>query len=239
MKYSMIEDYIINKIKSKELLIGEMLEPDYQLAKKFQVSELTVNKALTNLAEKGYLKRIRGKGTFVNSITGNNTTSAMRHISLTQEIIRQGKNPSSKLLEYKVVFAKDYPQVKAELKLNDDDLLHHFIRLRMADNIPVCLSYSFMPVKLIPYIDINVLDSGSLWEFLEKQGFEGTRISFFTEKIAYADKFKAELLQVKENHPLLHDHHYSVMGDSVSFNYVDNYFVSERFELRHVVHIHI
>lgn len=234
----MIEDYIVKRIESKELLIGEMLEPDYQLAKKFQVSELTVNKALTNLAKKGYLKRIRGKGTFVKSITGNNISSAMRHISLTQEIIRQGKIPSSKLIEYKVVLAKDFPHVKSELKLDENDLLHHFIRLRMADNIPVCLSYSFMPVKLIPYIDINVLDNGSLWEFLEKQGFEGTRVSFFTENIVYADNFKAELLQVKENHPLLHDHHYSVMGDSDSFNYVDNFYVSERFELKHVIHIH-
>lgn len=239
MKYSKIEDYIIDKIKTKELLIGEMIEPDYQLAQKFQVSELTVNKALTNLAKKGYLKRIRGKGTFVNSITGNNISSAMKHISLSQEIIRQGKTPSSKLLEYKVVFAKDYPKVKEELHLDDNDLLHHFTRLRKADDIPICLSYSFMPVKLVPYIDINVLDCGSLWEFLEKQGLEGTRISFFTEKIAYADKYKAELLQVEENHPLLHDHHYSVMGDNDSFNYVDNYFVSERFELTHVVHIHL
>lgn len=239
MKYSRIEDYIIDKINSKELLVGEMIEPNAKLAKTFQVSELTVNKALNSLAQKGYLKRIRGKGTFVSSITGNNQSSTMMHSSLTQEIIRRGKTPSSKLIEYKVVNAKDYPKVKEELKLNDDDLLHYFIRVRKADNLPISLSYSFMPVKLVPYIDINVLDQGSLWSFLEKQNFEGTRICYYTEKVIRADNQKADLLEVEENYPLLYSHHFSVMNNSQPFNYVDSFFVTDRFEVKHVVHMHI
>ena len=163
----------------------------------------------------------------------------MMHSSLTQEIIRRGKKPSSKLIEYKVVYAKDYPNVKEELKLSDDDLLHYFIRVRKADNQPISLSYSFMPVKLIPYIDINVLDQGSLWNFLEKQNFEGTRICYYTEKVVSADKNKSNLLEVEENHPLLYSHHYSVMDNGQPFNSVDSFFVTERFEVKHVVHMHI
>ena len=74
MKYTQIEDYLINRIKSKELIVGEQIEPDKVLAKKFDVSELTVNKALTNLANRGYLKRIKGRGTFVESYMGNDNS---------------------------------------------------------------------------------------------------------------------------------------------------------------------
>ena len=236
MKYTQIDDYLINRIKSKELIVGEQIEPDKVLAKKFDVSELTVNKAFTNLANRGYLKRIKGRGTFVESYMGNDNSSSMKHSSLSENIRRRGLTPGSKLLEYKICNAEEFPKVQQELNLQKNDLLHYFVRLRTANDIPICLSYSYMPTKLVPYIDINILNNGSLWDFLGSQGFEGTRRCYFTEKIVYANQFQAEQLQVEINHPLFFDHHYSVIKTGEAFNYIDNYYVSERYEIKHVEH---
>ena len=62
-KYKRIENYIINRIESGKLRVGDQIETEEEIAQKFEISQLTVNKALSNLAKDGYIHRIRGKGT--------------------------------------------------------------------------------------------------------------------------------------------------------------------------------
>lgn len=238
MKYKEIEEYIIGRIKDGTLSIGDQVETEAALSERFQASMPTVNKALTNLASQGYLTRIRGKGSFVNSKIDNDTMHGRRYYSFTEDIESIGKKPGSILIKYCVITAGEVPEVAKELNVAKTDKLHYFIRVRTADNEPIAVSYSYLPVKAVPYIDVSILDGGgSLWKFLAEQGFGGTKTSFYKIYAKMPTDEQAEWLKIDKTTPLLLSHHISMTKDKVIYNYVDTYYVSDRYEYRYISEI--
>ena len=63
--YIKISQEIEEKIQKGELKQGECLPKGEQLAKEYGVSAITITHALNRLKEKGYLVRIKGKGSFI------------------------------------------------------------------------------------------------------------------------------------------------------------------------------
>ncbi len=64
-QYYQIYETLFNKIKSGELQDGSLLEPELDLARLYQVSRVTIRKALELLVNQGLISRQRGKGSFV------------------------------------------------------------------------------------------------------------------------------------------------------------------------------
>ncbi|GGD85889.1 GntR family transcriptional regulator [Paenibacillus nasutitermitis] len=63
--YLTIQEYFKQKIISKELLPNDRIPTEKELMKQFNVSRITVAKALSLLAEEGWIHRIPGRGSFV------------------------------------------------------------------------------------------------------------------------------------------------------------------------------
>ena len=63
--YVRVQNYILDKCKSGEYAVGTRIPSETELARMFSVSRITANKAVSELALRGVLKRIRGKGSFV------------------------------------------------------------------------------------------------------------------------------------------------------------------------------
>ncbi|MBF9015853.1 MULTISPECIES: substrate-binding domain-containing protein [unclassified Oceanispirochaeta] len=64
-QYYKIYKHIINRINSGELQDGATLETEMELTKQFNVSRVTIRKALELLVNEGFLSRQRGKGSVV------------------------------------------------------------------------------------------------------------------------------------------------------------------------------
>jgi GntR family transcriptional regulator len=64
-KFQSISDAVIAKIKSGELQPGDKIPSENELIKNFSVSNTTARKSLLEIENKGWAKRIKGKGTFV------------------------------------------------------------------------------------------------------------------------------------------------------------------------------
>lgn len=71
IKYIQISDEIKNKILSGILKPNEMLSSENQLAAEYNVSRVTIRKALMRLIDEGYLFSVPGKGTFVDYFNKN------------------------------------------------------------------------------------------------------------------------------------------------------------------------
>jgi GntR family transcriptional regulator of arabinose operon len=63
--YIQIKQTILENIDSKQWKLGSRIPSERDLAKEFGVSQMTVNRALQDLARAGILKREVGRGTFV------------------------------------------------------------------------------------------------------------------------------------------------------------------------------
>ncbi|MDN5697844.1 MAG: GntR family transcriptional regulator, partial [Rubrobacter sp.] len=62
-KYQHIRGRIMDMVESLE--VGEALPPERSLCEMFEVSRVTLRRALDELAREGYLVRRQGSGTFV------------------------------------------------------------------------------------------------------------------------------------------------------------------------------
>ena len=69
-KYVQIQNYILQKIESGEYTAGDKIPSEIELARQFDVSRLTVNTAVKELANSGIVERVQGKGTFVRFVPG-------------------------------------------------------------------------------------------------------------------------------------------------------------------------
>lgn len=65
LKHRAIEDVLLARIEGGRFKVGERLYTGMMIAKEFNVSRPTADKAVTNLVTRGYLERIQGLGTFV------------------------------------------------------------------------------------------------------------------------------------------------------------------------------
>ncbi len=69
-KYLQLKDFIKNSIQNGELVKGEKIYSENELAKKFNISRHTVRQAIGEMVNEGWLYRSQGSGTFVSSIKG-------------------------------------------------------------------------------------------------------------------------------------------------------------------------
>ena len=176
-KYIQIENYFIDKIRHGELKDGDRLETEKELCKKFGVSRMTINKALSNLSLKGYVNRISGNGTYVsNHAIVKNIKD--KGISFSEEILKSGEKPGSKLIEYRVFRAGENPDIQKLLKLSDNDMIHYFVRLKTGDNRPIAIIYTYVSATVLPAIDVNVLTE-SFDDFVSKNGI--AREKYYSE----------------------------------------------------------
>lgn len=65
-KYELVYETISDQIEAGILKAGDKLPDENTLAAKFGVSLITIRRAMTDLADAGLIRRVRGKGSYVN-----------------------------------------------------------------------------------------------------------------------------------------------------------------------------
>jgi len=86
-KYQKIESYYLNKISDGSLKPGDKLPDLKTMCEQFGVSHITIQKSLGELTKKGYITRIKCKGTFVNGISAN--AVKLKNIALVISVIEK------------------------------------------------------------------------------------------------------------------------------------------------------
>ncbi len=227
-KYIEIERFFIDKIENGEFLPDQQIPSEAQLCEQFSASRMTVNKAMTNLSQKGYIRRVPGNGSFVSDAYSETDSGLMitQH-SLSDEIRSFGWEPGSKLLEYKIIQRKDNPKIAKELNLSDEDYIHYFVRLRTGDGRPVVLSYTYIAYDLLPSFDIRCLQS-SFNAYLSEIGIR--RSSGYT-------KFSAKL-PTEEQAQIIGTHDVALLRQKIFWRYLNrpfeitfHYYIDDRMEV--------
>lgn len=211
------------KIQIEEGLMeeGDLIDSENKLAEIYKVSRLTARRALDFLVNKGYLYRIKGKGTFVNKIDKINYTP-QRLIGFTEEILSINKIPHNKVLIFEVIKAG---KIGKKLNLLEEELVYHVQRLRYVNDDPVMLEKSYLPVKLFPELNISVL-SGSKYAYVEK--FTGKKIVESLQEIEAYLPNEEEKNYLKTEDPLLKVSNQAFLEDNSVFEYSISYFSTNK-----------
>ena len=168
-KYQIVERAIRNAISDGTLKPGDRLMTEEELCARFGFSRTTVGKALDNLRADGYIERTAGRGTFVR--TAHVEKQAGSSTSFTDDMASNDLEAGARLVSYQVLRARDAPEVAEHLQADENELIHHFIRLRTANGRPIAIGYTYIRSSVIPAIDIESLD-GSFYSYVRSLGIE-------------------------------------------------------------------
>ncbi len=196
--YSQISEQIRQRIEN-ELAPGDQLPSENELMESFGVSRNTARLAVDMLIKQGLAQRIKGRGTYVTPQRWQ--FGLYRLVSFSEETRRRGMHPSSRLLELK----RTIPPLKIlnALDLKPGDEVYAVERLRLADQKPMAINASFLPVGICPGLDQEDLSTGSIYNLIE--GKFHLQIGYAQQVIkpAIASRAEADLLQLKMGAPVL------------------------------------
>lgn len=227
-KYVEIVNYFKEKIESGEIANDEPFPPESEICAKFSTSHMTVSRAMNELAVHGFIKRIKGKGTFADDkFKAKIKKSSVRTESITDMIRNAGLEPSAELIKYGIIKGKEAPDIAALLHVAEEDFLHFFIRTRFGNGSLICISYSYISQNILPTMDIKRLE-GSLNQYIEELGIERS----------YGYMELGACLPSAEQAKLIGSNHVPLLRQTILWNVNDepfelttHYFVGDKFTI--------
>jgi len=166
--YIQIKEIIKNDILSGKFKAWEKIPTEKELCKLYNVSRITIQKALNVLMQEKMLVRKQGKGTFVTPFKLRRRLPKL--YSFSEDMKELGLIPSSRVLEKKITKADE--EMMTFLRLGPEERkITKIVRIRLANDEPVLIERTCIPYKLAPELINEDLEHGSLYTILsEKYG---------------------------------------------------------------------
>jgi GntR family transcriptional regulator len=197
--YQLVEDHISGLIKEGELVPGDLLPSEPELAQQLQVSQGTVKKALDNLVREKLLYRHQGKGTYVSRIDFNN--SLFRFTTY-------GDSEGTATRLHKETIARHIEIGDAEacqkLNIEPGSEILCIERVGSVDEVPVMVEYSRWRADIVPGLedeDVHIPDL--LYALIEEKFRIPVVRAEETLTAGAATEKTAELLNMKAGDPVL------------------------------------
>lgn len=186
-----------DKIQMKEWPVGMRIPSEDELCNIFQVSKATVRHAVNNLVTDGFLIKIQGKGTFVETtIPRSGYTMKFR---LTGEIFGKASGESRIIREKGIIFPQPY--VRELLKMNEEEKVFYLIQVRMRGEMPIVFEESYLPANIIEGIENlekEIAENVSVYYLIQEKSFYKIHKAMQTAEVTRIDKKASEFLNVHE-----------------------------------------
>lgn len=191
--YPRIAGVIRKKIENGEYPLGSKMPSERELAKEFYVNRLTVRRALAILESEGLIQRKQGAGTFASSVPRKG--DVCRLCGFTQTMKEQGRKAGSRILAWRMLSCAPLYSDMEEQAVSRG--VHEIVRLRLGDNLPVSVEYTYVPADILGKVHSCNLEASSLYEIMEQRGVE-LHESRQEVTIVKARKKEAKWLEIPE-----------------------------------------
>jgi GntR family transcriptional regulator len=144
--YVQLKNQLQDQILLGELGPGVLLPTEQQLCEKYDLSRITVRRALDELANMDLIERVQGKGSIVKERkVGQSQTKIQGYTKSTKE---QGYRPGAKLLEKELITGTQSLLSLFELPKDQDEKFWRFRRLRTLNGDPSVIMNTFVRKEL-------------------------------------------------------------------------------------------
>lgn len=179
--------------------IGSRIPPEHQLEQLYNVSRVTVRRALAELTADGLLEKKQGKGTFVST---PRISQDLKSIHSFHDACKQNGFQGATRVVHVQETEADAADVQ-ELNLRAGDKVLETLRVCTADGVPVVLEENHFSMAY-SYLENENL-SGSLYSVLRDYGIEPKQATHDIS-MAFATESQAKLLEVEPGAPLMRLH---------------------------------
>jgi len=187
--YQQLQRALRQAIEWRVLGPDDALPPERDLADDFNVSRITVRKAIHGLVSEGMLVRRQGSGTFVRARVEKNFSKLT---SFSEDMRARGRNPRSVWL--RKAAGSVTPEEALTLRASPGTPVYRFHRIRFADDAPMALEYATILAACLPSVDAV---ESSLYAALERAGNRPVRALQRLRALLFSAE-QAELLKVRE-----------------------------------------
>lgn len=167
LRYQQLSGALRASIANRDFAPGAAIPPERTLAERYEVSRVTVRRAVDELVNEGLLVRRHGAGTFV---VDRVEKQFAKLSSFSEDMISRGRVPSSRWLDKIESFVT--PDESLSLGLSPGSRVFRFARLRCADGISMAIERSTIASYALTDADAVV---DSLYAALDKTGHRPVR----------------------------------------------------------------
>ena len=224
--YHQIYLILREKIRSGEIREGDTLPGEQELAKTFDVSRITVKRALNELAADNLVTRHRGRGTIV---SGGGIVPVVRGSfdTLIESLHLMGLETEVEVLEVADVPAD--ANVAAHLGLQPGDQVQKATRRRKLGGEPFSHLVTYVPAKIAERYTLDDLASTSLLILLERVGAAAFSAEQWITAVA-AEPSVAAALGIAASTPLLRIERVMLDAKGVPVQLIYSHYRSDRFQ---------
>lgn len=197
--YHQLNEILKEKIESAEWGSGYKIPSEHELCRQYEVSRNTVKTALDDLVQDGMLQRVQGKGTFVSKPKIEQSLSGF--YSFSRVMKQKGMRPKDLIISIEKKQAS--PTEAKHLQIEEDEEVIELRRLRCANDEPMILETSHIPVSIVPTLSRDQLETTSLYDYMEREhGIVVSSAKEMFEPVLIRD-YESKYLDVEKGFPAL------------------------------------
>jgi len=228
--YYQLKEIILEYIKSPSN--SGCLPTEAELCELYDISRPTVRQAINELIADGYLKRVKGKGTFI--VKDKISQDYLFVIeSFEDEMRAKGLTHKTKVLKFDEITSSEV--IASNLQIQPGSEVIRLFRLRSVNEEPILYVKTYLPAPLFPGLLEKDLENNSLYHIIESD--YGYRIakSVRTLEIVRADETLSKLLAIKKGDPVHYVESVTFLENQVPFEYTLAYYRGDRNRFRFVL----
>jgi len=221
--YKEVKSDLSDKISEGVYKSGDRIPSERTLAQAYGVSRMTLRQALNELENDGFLRKEKGRGTFVTSkdLYQENLRS-FTHTLIARQIV-----PSTRIIE--VCKVRHIRHISQLLQVHRDEAYYKIKRLRCGDEVPIGLETVYIPVIHVPDIDQYDLTQSFYTILEEGYGYEMIRSACEIEA-CLANSILASLMEAKKKSALLKVSGVTYSQEDKALFYEESYYKSDLYK---------
>lgn len=192
-KYEEVKEDLRQRIESGQYPVNSKIPTEPELEQMYEVSRITIRKAVDALVAEGYLSKRRRLGTIVKT-----EKPAEANLSIFDKLDRSKIHNTIDTFE--VIPAGEY--LAEELNIGPEDFVYHFIRYRTDNEGWNALENVYLPIDVVTGLKKEVLEK-SLYAYIQEQ--LGLTIQSRHESVTaiLPDALDEKYLHAKKTDPIL------------------------------------
>ncbi|WP_449621765.1 GntR family transcriptional regulator [Robertmurraya sp. Marseille-Q9965] len=226
-KYLQIKQSLLHKLKNGEFQPGDKFYSEAELKREFNVSSITVIKAITELVNEGYLVRYQGKGTFVSKARRG------KIVKFTEKENVQHNEEDVKVISIELM--KD-PRIAKELRIAVDKAFYLVKRVRYSDECAFIIQNTYILPEFISDDDSDNLENfKSIYEMIKNRFGINLYQADFTETAEIIFPAPNEIrkqIELKEDAPVVFTKRHTFLADGRVAEYIESYKRWDYFNIR-------
>lgn len=214
----MIFEELEAAIRSGKYAANTILPSENELAEQYNTSRETIRKALNILSQKGYIQKLRGKGSLVldleklqfpisGLVSFKELAEKMGHTSVTIIESFAKKNPSSTL--------------QKEMQLAKEDSIYEIVRVREINEERIILDKDYLVEQYVPGLTEEICRN-SIFSYIEKD--LNLKISFAKKEFTVEEPTEEDfnLLDLEGFHSIVVVKNYIYFENATLFQYTES-----------------